>query len=330
MTSVVIPLYNERGALEMLHREIAETAERHDLDLEMVFVDDGSADGAWETIRALARHDRRVRGLRLRRNFGKSAALAAGFQAARGSTIVTMDADLQDDPAELPRLLARLDEGYDLVSGWKRERRDPWQRLLASRVFNTVVSWGTRVRLHDHNCGFKAYRGEVVREIRLYGGLHRFVPALAHARGFKVTEMPVHHRARPFGSSKYGAGRLVTGLMDFLGVMFVSGFAGRPHHLLGALGLVSLAAALGGGAMLGLFWAFRSAEAEVAAFSHSPLFVYVAAGLVLGTQLIALGLLAELLSAHLRRDEDLYSVAERVGEPVPRSSALDAANCSPR
>lgn len=331
MTSVVIPLYNERSSLELLHREIVQTAERHRLDLEVIFVDDGSIDGAWDVIRALARQDERVRGLRFRRNFGKAAALAAGFDAARGSRIVTMDADLQDDPSELPRLLEALDQGFDLVSGWKRERRDPWPRRLASRVFNTVVSWATGVRLHDHNCGLKAYRREVVREIRLHGELHRFMPALAHARGFTVTELAVNHRPRRFGSSKYGMRRFAIGLLDLLSVKFTTGFGGRPHHLLGSIGLAALLFGLVGLAYLAVLWTMRLSDPSITALHQRPLLIYSAAGLIVGAQLISLGLMAELVTTYLRRDSDGYSVADRVGETsLPPAAELDSATYSRR
>jgi glycosyltransferase involved in cell wall biosynthesis len=319
MVSLVVPVYNERLSLEELHREILETAERHALDLEIIFVDDGSVDGSWEAIRTLAQKDWRVCGLRLRRNFGKAAALAAGFRSARGSTIVTMDADLQDDPSELPRLIGALDQGNDLVSGWKRERRDPWRRRLASRVFNAVVSWTTGVRLHDHNCGFKAYRDDVVREIRLYGELHRFVPALAHARGFRIAEVAVNHRPRRFGSSKYGARRLAPGLLDLASVTFTTGFGGRPQHLLGSLGLIALLFGLAGLVYLAVLWFMRLSDPSITPLHQRPLLIYSAAALIMGAQFLSLGLLAELATAYLRRDSDTYSIAEHVGERAASS-----------
>jgi len=310
--SIVVPAYNERPSLEQLYSEIAETAERHGLDVELIFVDDGSVDGSWDVIQALADADRRVRGLRLRRNFGKSAALAAGFGAARGADIVTMDADLQDDPAEVPRLLEALDRGYDLASGWKRRRRDPWRKRLASGVFNAVVSRVTGVRLHDHNCGLKAYRAEVVREIKLSAGLHRFMPVLAHARGFKVTELAVHHRPRQFGSSKYGAGRFVIGLLDLLRVKFTS--SRRPYHLLGTAGLIALALGLAGLAYLSVLWVLRFSHPGITALHDRPLLIYASASLVVGVQLLSLGLLAELVSVYLRQDDDEFAVVERAGD----------------
>jgi glycosyltransferase involved in cell wall biosynthesis len=244
----------------------------------------------------------------------------------RGNRIVTMDADLQDDPSELPRLLAALDGGYDLVSGWKRRRHDPWRRRLASRVFNAVVSWGTGVRLHDHNCGLKAYRDEVTREIRLYGELHRFIPALADARGFKVTELEVNHRPRRFGASKYGARRLGTGLLDFVSVMFATGFGGRPHHLLGSIGLLALLFGLAGLVYLAVLWFMRLSDPSITELHRRPLLVYSAAALIVGTQLVSLGMLADLVTGYLRRDRDIYSVAERVGPATKPAAPASAAS----
>ena len=208
----------------------------------LVFVDDGSTDGSWAEIERLASQDPRVQGVRFRRNFGKAAALRAGFQAARGEIVFTLDADLQDDPHELPRFLEQMNTGLDVVSGWKQVRHDPWHKVGPSRVFNWLVGWLTGVRLHDHNCGFKCYRREIFDEIRLYGELHRFVPVLAAARGWRVGEIAVHHRPRKFGQSKYGVRRFVKGFLDLLTVYFLTGYSQRPQHLLGTVGLVSFLA----------------------------------------------------------------------------------------
>ena len=199
MLSVVVPVLNEEASLALLHGELVTALKAASLDYEIIFVDDGSTDGSWQQIKQLAEKDESVIGLRFRTNFGKAEALSAGFDQARGEMILTIDADLQDDPQDIPKLLARLQQGYDVVSGWKQDRKDPWTRVAGSRVFNWLVSAWTGVQLHDHNCGFKLFNAEVCREIRLYGDLHRFVAVLAAARGFKVTEVGVHHRARPFG-----------------------------------------------------------------------------------------------------------------------------------
>ena len=239
MISLVIPVYNEHDSLLQLHVEIAAMAVATPLDLEVIFVDDGSVDGSWEVIRDLAQKHPGTHGIRFRRNFGKASALSAGFKAARGEVVLTLDADLQDDPQEVPRFLEALWAGLDVVSGWKRVRLDPWHKVWPSRVFNGMIGWLTGVWLHDHNCGMKAYRAEVLREVRLYGELHRFVPVLAAARGFRVGEMVINHRPRRHGHSKYGMGRFVKGFLDLLTVKFLTSFHQRPQHLLGTIGLLA-------------------------------------------------------------------------------------------
>lgn len=309
--SVVIPVFNEEPSLPQLHAELQETAAKHGLDLELIWVDDGSSDGSWECIRTLVGRDERSRGIRFRRNFGKAAALSAGARSASAPVICTLDADLQDDPAELPRLLVELERGLDLVSGWKQQRCDPWHKVWPSRVFNFLVSTLTGVHLHDHNCGLKAIRAEVFREIRLYGELHRFIPVLAAARGFKVGEVPVHHRPRKYGRSKYGAWRIVKGFLDLLTVKFLTGFGGRPQHLLGTIGLLAFFLGLLGMAYLTVIWLLRLWFPEAFDPLHQrPLLIYSAAALLLGAQMMSIGFLAELLTAYQSRDEDAYSVVE--------------------
>ena len=250
MISLVIPVYNEADSLGLLYEEITAVAAQEDLAVEVIFVDDGSKDGSWALIAELGRQNDNVRGIRLRRNFGKAAALSAGFRAARGDIILTLDADLQDDPAEIPHFLAALAVGEE-TSGHKLHRAArrgqrleahaprPWHKVWPSRVFNRLVSWLTGVHLHDHNCGMKCYRAEVFREVRLYGELHRFIPVLAAARGFRVGEIEINHRPRRFGRSKYGVRRFVKGFLDLLTVKFLTGFGQRPQHMLGSIGLVS-------------------------------------------------------------------------------------------
>jgi glycosyltransferase involved in cell wall biosynthesis len=313
MISVVVPLFNEAESLPTLHAEIARVFAAGGIDeLEILFVDDGSRDGSWGAVRKLAGTDPRVRGIRFRRNFGKAAALTAGFQAARGEVVFTLDADLQDDPAEIPRFLERRGQGFDVVNGWKRTRHDPWHKVGPSRVFNWMVSHLTGCHLHDHNCGFKLYRREVLDEVGIYGELHRFVPVLAHARGFRVSEIEVHHRARRFGRSKYGVARFIKGLLDLLTVQFLSRFSQRPLHVLGATGLGLLL--LGG---LGLTYLALLWVAGYGPIGTRPLLVYSAALLGVGTQLICLGILAELITAYNIRAEDTYSIAERLDPRGP-------------
>ena len=312
MISIVIPVYNEHDSLAALYDELAQTAQQANLRFEIVFVDDGSKDGSWDRIRALADHDVDVHGIRFRRNFGKAAALSAGFGAAHGDIIMTLDADLQDDPAEIPRFLAKLNEGYEVVSGWKETRLDPWHKVWPSRVFNGMVSWLTGVKLHDHNCGMKCYRAEVFREIRLYGELHRFIPVLAAARGFKVSEIAIKHRPRKFGYSKYGVRRFVKGFLDLLTVKFLTGFGQRPQHFLGSIGLFSFV--LGNLVMLYLAvtWMLRLYDETLFPPLHErPLLTYGVAALLLGAQMMTIGFLAELITAYLGKDQESYSVKER-------------------
>lgn len=312
MLSAVIPVYNEVESLESLYRELDDVAREHGYDLDLVFVDDGSTDGSWQTIQRLAAGDKRVRGLRFRRNFGKAAALSAGFQAARGELIVTLDADLQDDPREIPRFLEQMANQFDVVSGWKQIRHDPWHKVWPSRVFNRLVSSLTGVRLHDHNCGMKCYRREVFREVRLYGELHRFVPVLAHARGFRVGEVVIQHRPRRFGSSKYGVRRFLRGFLDLLTVKFLTGFGQRPQHALGAVGLVFFALGALGIAYLSAYWVKTQLWPAPTdePLHRRPALLYSVASLLLGGQLISIGFLAELIIAYTGRDTETYSIAE--------------------
>ncbi len=236
--SVVVPVRNEAGTIEELARRLAVAADDAELALaEILFVDDGSIDGSWEVLTELAAREPRVRALRLRRNFGKATALDLGIRESRGAVIVTMDADLQDDPAELPRFLAAMTDDVDLVSGWKQARQDPVGKTLPSRFFNWVTARLSGVPLHDFNCGYKAYRREIFDTITLYGELHRYVPVLAHGRGFRVAELPVRHHPRRYGRSNYGVERMAKGFLDLLTVLMLSRFASRPGHLFGGLGL---------------------------------------------------------------------------------------------
>jgi dolichol-phosphate mannosyltransferase len=293
MISIVIPVCNEAESLPVLYAEIGAVAHKANLDVETIFIDDGSRDGSWDVIRGLAGQSAKVHGIRFRRNFGKAAALSAGFRAARGDIVLTLDGDLQDDPAEIPRFLAALAGGKDVVSGWKQTRHDPWHKVLPSRVFNGMVSWLTGVRLHDHNCGFKAYRAEVLREIRLYGELHRFIPVLADARGFRVGELVINHRPRRFGASKYGVRRFVKGFLDLLTVKFLTGFGQRPQHLLGSLGLLFFLLGSAGLTYLAVTWLIRLGDPTLFPPVHErPLLIYALAALLLGSQFLSLGLLA--------------------------------------
>ena len=309
MVSVVVPVYNEERTLELLYDEVAATLDGADAEWEAVFVDDGSTDGSFAALTRLHARAENVRVVRLRRNFGKAAALAAGFREANGTVIVTLDADGQDDPAEIPRLLAKLDEGFDLVSGWKTRRRDPWRRRLLSRVFNTVTGWVSGLRLHDVNCGFKAYRAEVVRGLALYGELHRFVPVLAHERGFRVAELPVNHRPREHGRSRYGLERYLRGFFDLITVTFMGRYRRRPLHLFGGLGLAFAVTGLAICLYLTVLWFAGSA------IGHRPLLTLGVLLVVVGMQFLSLGLIAELVTTHHEeRDLARDPVAQHVDE----------------
>lgn len=321
MLSVVVPVFNEAESLPALYQELVDVAREHGYQWDLIFVDDGSTDGSWDVIERLARDDASVQGIRFRRNFGKAAALSAGFEAARGELVFTLDADLQDDPREIPRFLAEIDRGLDVVSGWKQVRNDPWHKVGPSRIFNWLVGYLTGVKLHDHNCGFKCYRREIFDEVRLYGELHRFVPVLAAARGWKVGEIAVNHRPRKFGSSKYGVRRFVKGFLDLLTVYFLTGFAQRPAHLLGTFGLGSLVLGIIGMIYLTGYWLVREywvftvpiTEVTMQPLHTRPLLLYSVAALLLGVQLLSVGFIAELITAFQGQSLPGYSVRQRVG-----------------
>jgi dolichol-phosphate mannosyltransferase len=315
MLSIVIPVYNEGESLDELHAELAAVTAQERYDAEFIFVDDGSKDGSWDRIVALRAKDPRVRGIRFRRNFGKAAALSAGFSAARGELVMTLDADLQDDPKEIPNFLAKMSAGLDVVSGWKKVRHDPWHKVLPSRIFNWMVSTTTGVKLHDHNCGMKSYRREIFDEVQLYGELHRFVPVLAEARGWKVGEIVIQHRERKHGISKYGVRRFVKGFLDLLTVKFIVGFGRRPQHLLGTIGLISFVLGFAGLFILSAWWCIsRLVPGMEELHLHTrALFYYSITGLILGAQFISIGFLAEMINARSHRETDGYSVSERLG-----------------
>lgn len=288
--SVVVPVLNEEESLPELYRELIETLDAVGLPFELIFIDDGSTDGSIRVLRRLHAADDRVQVIQFRRNFGKSAALQAGFAAASGDAVITMDADLQDVPAEIPALLARLDQGVDLVSGWKFPRHDPLSKRLPSALFNAVVRRMSGVRLHDFNCGLKAYRAEVLDEIRLYGELHRYVPVLAHFRGFRVDEIQVQHRPRRYGVSKFGAGRFTRGFFDLLTVLFLTQYTRRPLHFFGWFGLSALVAGFGINAYLAILWFLGNP------IGHRPLLTLGVLLSIVGVQFLVFGLLGEMIA----------------------------------
>jgi glycosyltransferase involved in cell wall biosynthesis len=306
--SVVIPVYNERESVEPLARELLGVLRGLGRGAEVLFVDDGSTDGTSEVLADLATAEPEIAVVRLRRNFGKAAALMAGFREARGDAIVTIDGDLQDDPAEIPRLLAELEAGADLVSGWKRERQDSWSKRAASRVFNGVTSRMSGVGLHDLNCGFKAYRAEVVRSLALTGDQYRYIPVLAANEGFRVSELPVNHRPRRFGSSKYGLERYLRGFLDLLTILFVGRFRQRPMHLFGGAGMLLIAA----GVVICAYLAVLRLAGE--GIGNRPLLLLGVLLIVVGVQLFTIGLVSEMIQRyHLRpQDDEARSRVERV------------------
>jgi glycosyltransferase involved in cell wall biosynthesis len=307
--SVVVPVRNEERSIALLYDELRAALDGAGLAWEAVFVDDGSTDGSFSALTRLHAEQTNVRVVRLRRNFGKAAALGAGFAQARGDIVVTIDGDLQDDPMEIPKLLAKLDEGFDLVSGWKSRRRDPWRRRFASKVFNRMTGWLTGVRLHDVNCGLKAYRVEVVRGLRIYGELHRFIPVLAHHRGFRIAELPVNHRPREHGRSRYGFERYLRGFLDLLSVSFMGRYRHRPLHLFGGLGF-----ALGG---IGFAILVYLTAVKIAghAIGGRPLLTLGVLLVVVGLQFFSLGLISELITAqHEQRSADRERIEQHVEE----------------
>ncbi|MFP3939173.1 MAG: glycosyltransferase family 2 protein [Thermoanaerobaculia bacterium] len=305
--SVLVPVLNEEDTVDELARQVAGVLEGLGRSFEIVFVDDGSSDGTAHRVREIHEGDLRVKLVRLRRNFGKAAALSAGLDHSRGALVLTMDGDLQDDPREIPRFLEALEDGgLDLVSGWKRQRRDRTTKRLSSRVFNWATRHLARVDLHDFNCGFKAYRREVLEQVAIYGELHRYIPVLASRRGFSVGEIEVHHMPRRHGASKYGWDRYYKGLLDLLTVLFLTRYTPRPLHLFGVLGLLLL----GGGFGINLYLAIAWFGGEP--LSQRPLLFLGILLMVMGLQVLTTGLLAEMIAYSGFRRRDSYSVKEHL------------------
>ncbi|HET8741387.1 MAG TPA: glycosyltransferase family 2 protein [Gaiella sp.] len=313
MISVVVPVRDEERTIEPLYDELTNALAPRGEPWEVVYVDDGSRDGTHEALARLHESAPNVRVVRMRRNVGKAAALDAAFRVVEGDVVVTIDGDLQDDPAEIPRLLAKLDEGYDLVSGWKTRRNDPWSRRAPSRVFNGVTAWFSGVHLHDMNCGLKAFRVEVARDLDLYGELHRFVPVLAHDLGYRVTEVGVNHRPREHGRSRYGIERYTRGFLDLLTVSFMSRYRHRPLHLFGGLGL--LLGIAGGGILIYLTIEKLLGEP----IGKRPLLMLGVLLVVIGIQFLSLGLLSELVtSQHRERMRALEDRQSRLVDEILR------------
>jgi glycosyltransferase involved in cell wall biosynthesis len=305
--TIVIPAYNEVESLPELAREIRETCDREGITYEALVIDDGSKDGTFACVQKLSQEDPRVRGVQFRQNSGKAAALSEGFARARGRYVITMDADLQDNPAEIPALIKMLEDGADLVSGWKKKRYDPLGKTLPSKVFNGITSRVSGVKLHDFNCGLKAYKSEVVKSLDLYGELHRYIPVLAHWNGFKVEEKVVEHRARKFGVSKYGWARLNNGMFDLITLVFLHRYTSRPLHLFGFVGLMF---SLLGFAVLAGF----AIEWLITGHGHvRPLMLAGVASMIVGIQFVSIGLLGEMINHRMAGRN--HPVARTAGIP---------------
>jgi glycosyltransferase involved in cell wall biosynthesis len=314
--SVVIPVLNERENLPALYDRLTETLTGLNRAYEIIFVDDGSSDGSAELCRSLVQSDSCVTLVELRRHFGKAAALQVGFQVAKGDIIITMDGDLQDDPVEIPRFLEALDGGVDLVSGWKKMRQDPLTKTLPSKLFNLVTSTLTGIKLQDFNCGFKAYRREVVESLDLYGELHRYIPVLAHANGFRIGEIAVNHRPRCYGKSKYSFERFLRGAFDLLTVLFLGSFKRRPLHLFGLIGMAFAGVGFAIDLYLSLLWL-----TGIAYIGNRPLLILGTLLIIVGVQVLIFGLLAEMITAVTYRRSDAMELIRRVNRNVVAGGA---------
>jgi glycosyltransferase involved in cell wall biosynthesis len=313
--SVVVPVLDEEGSLQELHTKLTETLKAMNRGYEIVFVDDGSKDGSLDILKEIHSRDPAVRVLSFQKTYGKSAALAAGFDEVRGDIIITIDADLQDDPAEIPRLIDELDKGYDLVSGWKKQRKDPISKTWPSRLFNNVTCLVTGLRLHDINCGLKAYRRSVTDQIKVYGQLHRFMPVFAHKEGFRVGEVAVMHHPRRHGRTKYGMGRFLHGFLDLLTVILVTRYTRSPLHFFGTIGIVFT---LVGFIINCYILAIRLRYGNIQ--GRHPLLILAVLLMILGFQLVSTGLLAELIARMAHRGRGEYSLKLKLSHDETRES----------
>lgn len=295
MLSIIIPVYNEETSIKPLADELLLVLARIGRKFELIFINDGSTDNSQKNIEELCkRHPQSIKKIQFRKNSGKAAALQAGFNLAKGDIIITLDGDLQDNPQELPRFIKKIEEGFDLVSGWKQNRKDPVTKNLASKLFNFVTGKVTKIKLHDFNSGFKAYRAEAVKTLNLYGELHRYIPVLVAAQGFKITEIPIEHRKRQFGKSKYGSIRFINGFFDLLTVLFITKFNKQPLHMFGYIGLVFFTAGFAGGIYLSILkFLFK------AAIGNRPLLLLSVMLMIMGVQIIITGLIGEQITASL-------------------------------
>ncbi len=308
--SIIVPVFNEEESLPHLEEWIARVMDDHDFVYEVLMIDDGSSDDSWSVIKSLRRKNKNIRGIKFRRNYGKSAALNIAFEHAKGDVVITMDADLQDSPEEIPALYNMIvNENYDLVSGWKKKRHDPLSKTIPSKFFNKVTRLISGIELNDFNCGLKAYRKEVVKSVEVYGEMHRYIPVMAKWSGFnKIGEKVVQHQERKFGYSKFGAGRLVTGFLDLLSITFVGKFGKRPMHFLGTLGTIAFMIGFVILAVLSINKLFR----EGYGMTERPLFFFGILSLIIGTQLFVTGFLAELVS-RTSPNRNHYVIEKKMG-----------------
>ncbi|MGD8394432.1 MAG: glycosyltransferase family 2 protein [Candidatus Eiseniibacteriota bacterium] len=309
--SVVLPVHNEVESLETLHRQLSEVLVEYRRSYEILFIDDGSSDSSFEVLRGIQARDPHVRVVRLRRNFGQTAAMSAGFRYASGRAVLPMDADLQNDPADIPRLIAKLDEGYDVVSGWRIDRQDGMlSRRLPSMIANWLIGRVTGVRLHDYGCSLKAYRAEIVKNVHLYGEMHRFIPALASWLGARTVEIPVQHHARRFGKTKYGISRTFRVILDLITVKFLLSFSTQPLHIFGAWGGLSFFA----GSAICVYLAILRLFFEQG-LANRPLLLLGVLLVFTGIQFISMGLLAEMLARtyHESQDKPIYVIRDTLG-----------------
>lgn len=313
--SIIVPLFNEEESLPELVEWITKVVVQNNLTYEIILVDDGSRDNSWQVIESLSKYNNHIKGIRFRRNFGKSAALHCGFQEAVGSVVISMDADLQDSPDEIPELVRMVrHDGFHLVSGWKKKRFDPLGKTIPSKLFNRTARMVSGIKLHDFNCGLKAYRNDVVKNIEVYGEMHRYIPILAKRAGFsKIGEKVVLHRERKYGVTKFGIERFIKGFLDLLSVMFISKFGNRPMHLFGALGTLTFFVGFVSALWLGirkLWFVYHAIQAPLV--TDSPYFYISLTCMILGTQLFMTGFIAELVS-RIRPDRNQYQISDRIG-----------------
>ena len=303
--SIVIPAYNEAESFPELLQQIRESVRPLNFRYEIIIIDDGSTDDSFRVLQELKKEHPQLKVIRFRRNYGKSAALSVGFREAQGRYVITMDADLQDDPHEIPNLIAKLEEGYDLVSGWKKKRHDPLSKTIPSRLFNFVTSRLTGIRIHDFNCGLKAYRQDVVKDLQVYGELHRFLPVLAHWNGFRVSEIVVQHHPRKYGKTKFGISRFFNGFFDLMTVLFITRYKTSPLHIFGMMGLLSFLLGFGIELYLTVRW-FAGEHIR-----NRPLFFFGILTIIVGVQFIVFGLLGEMISANFAEGVE-YSIKDRI------------------